>query len=87
VDLDPRFIKPGLGRTNLNHKRLECHVAAEAKKRLESYAFRVARRRLIVKGEEPGQIDYFGVKGLRERRTLPFGELLSALILAAPDYV
>ena len=76
-----------MGRTNLKHERLGCHLAAEAKKRLEGYAFKVARRRLIVKGDEPGQIDYFGVKGLRERRVLPFGELLSALILTAPEYV
>ena len=36
---------------------------------------------------EYGPIDYCGVAGLRERRALPLGELLSALILTAPDYV
>jgi hypothetical protein len=76
-----------MGRTNLKHEKLTCHLQAKAIEWLEGYAFKVARRRLIIKGEEPGPIDYLGVKGLRERRALPFGELLSALMLAAPDYV
>jgi hypothetical protein len=77
----------GMGRTHLKHQKLTCHLAAEARKRLESYAFKVARRRLMIKGEERGDIEYLGVKWLRERRVLPLGELLSALILTAPDRV
>jgi hypothetical protein len=76
-----------MGRTNLKHQKLTCHLAAEARKRLESYAFQVARRRLMIKGEERGDIEYLGVKWLRERRVLPLGEVLSALILRAPDRV
>jgi len=76
-----------MGRTNLQHEKLTCHLEAEARKRLERYAFKVARRRLIIKGEQRGQIDYFGVEGLRKQRALPLGELLSALILTTPDNV
>jgi hypothetical protein len=76
-----------MGRTNLQHEKLTCHLEAEARKRLEGYAFKVARRRLIIKGEEQGPIDYLGVEWLRKRRALPLGELLSTLILKTPDYV
>jgi hypothetical protein len=76
-----------MGRTNLRNKKLTCHLQAEARKRLESYAFKVARRRLLIKGGQQGEIDYFGVEGLRKKRALPLGELLSALILKTPDYV
>jgi hypothetical protein len=52
----------------------------------------VAYRRAIIKeegqGEVRGTLDYLGVKAFdRSRRQLPFGEVLSALILTASDSV